>query len=122
MIIGRGLMAKALAGIDDDKYLFYVNGISNSVIEKITEDNFEASEITEIAQNIGNKIFVYFSTALVNVQENYARPYVLHKYKMECLTKELFSTYTIVRTSNLVGHNPWNKHTLFNFLFNSLEA
>jgi hypothetical protein len=121
MIIGRGLMAKALAGIDNDKYLFYVNGISNSVIERIEENNFEASEMKKIAQNIGNKTFVYFSTALVNIPGNYKQPYVLHKHTMECLTKELFSSYAIVGASNLVGHNPWNRHTLFNFLYNSLK-
>jgi dTDP-4-dehydrorhamnose reductase len=121
MIRGRGLLAKALTGIDSDKYFFYVNGISNSVVTFITEDNFEASELAEISKSVGNKIFVYFSTSQVNVKENYVRSYVQHKYKMECRTKELFPNYLIVRTSNLVGNNPWNTHTLFNFLYNSLK-
>ena len=122
MIKGRGLLAKALGLIDSDKYFFYVNGISNSVIDTIPENNFEASEIKEIAKNIGNKIFVYVSTIQVNAEENYKRPYVKHKFKMECLTKELFPNFIIVRTSNLVGNNPWNKHTLFNYLYNALTS
>lgn len=122
MIRGRGLLANALSCIDSDKYLFYVNGISNSVMDRIPEDNFEAGEIMEISKIMDNKIFVYFSTSQVNLKVNYSRPYVQHKYKMECLIKKVFSNYTIVRTSNLVGHNPWNKHTLFNFLYNSLKA
>ena len=122
MIKGRGLLANAFGLIDSDKYFFYVNGISNSVIDEISENNFEACEIKEIAKDIGNKIFVYVSTIQVNAKENYKRPYVKHKFKMECLTKELFLNYIIVRTSNLVGNNPWNKHTLFNYLYNSLTA
>lgn len=121
MIKGRGLLAKSLSGIDSSKYLFYVNGISNSVMHEIPKNNFEAVEIKEISKYIGNKIFVYFSTSQVNAKQNYSRPYVQHKYKMECLTKELFLNYVIVRTSNLVGHNPWNNHTLFNYLYYSLK-
>lgn len=121
MIIGRGLLGKALMKIDNDKYLFYVNGISNSVMEEIPDDNFEAQQIKEIAENIGDKTFIYLSTSQVNRKENFCRPYVLHKYKMEVLAANLFPNYIIVRTSNLVGNNPWNKHTLFNYLYNSLH-
>lgn len=114
-------MGNSLSAIDTDKYLFYVNGISNSVLETIEDDNFEAREIRQISKNIDDKIFIYFSTALVNVKENYTRPYVQHKYKMECLVERLFPNFRIIRTSNLVGQNPWNRHTLFNFLYKSLD-
>lgn len=120
MIKGRGLLAKALEPIDHQDYFFYVNGISNSIIDRIPENNSEESEIKAIAKSIGNKIFIYVSTIQVNAEENFNRPYVKHKLKMECLTKELFPNFIIVRTSNLVGNNPWNKHTLFNYLYNSL--
>ena len=122
MIIGRGLLGKALINIDSDKYLFYVNGISNSVIAEIPDDNFEAQQIKEIYEKIGDKTFIYLSTSQVNRKENFSRPYVLHKHKMEVLTTKLFANYIIVRTSNLVGNNPWNKHTLFNYLYNSLNV
>jgi len=122
MIKGRGLMANVLRKIDDDKYLFYVNGISNSVIHEIPENNFEYDEIMQLAEDIEDRIFVYVSTTQVNVQENHSRPYVRHKFKMECLVKDSFSNYLVVRTSNLVGNNPWNTHTLFNFLYNALMA
>lgn len=121
MIIGRGLLGKALINIDSEKYLFYVNGISNSVMEEIPDDNFEVQQIKEISEKIGDKTFIYLSTSQVNRKENFCRPYVLHKYKMENLTAKLFPNYIIVRTSNLVGNSPWNKHTLFNYLFNSLN-
>jgi dTDP-4-dehydrorhamnose reductase len=39
---------------------------------------------------------------------------------MEELVKQLFPDYAIIRTSNIIGNNPWNTHTLFNYLYNSL--
>ena len=121
MIIGRGLLANALRELDQESYLFYVNGISNSVIESIQEDNFEMNEIIAIARENYDKTFVYFSTIQVNAAENMERPYVIHKIKMEELIKRLFPDYVIIRTSNIVGNNPWNNHTLFNYLYYSLK-
>lgn len=122
MILGRGLLAKGVEKIDNDEYLFYTNGISNSVIGPIVEDNFEAQEIIKASNSIGSKIFIYFSTSQVNSKENHARPYVNHKYRMERLVAEKFERYLIIRTSNLVGFNLWNKTTLFNYLFFALSS
>jgi dTDP-4-dehydrorhamnose reductase len=41
---------------------------------------------------------------------------------MEELVKNLFPDNVIIRTSNIIGNNPWNTHTLFNYLYNSLKA
>src|SRR5690242_5688097 len=121
MIIGRGLLANALREIDQETYLFYVNGISNSVIKNIQENNFELNEIMSIAKKNHGKTFVYFSTIQLNSKDNYERTYVIHKIKMEELVKRLFPDYIIIRTSNIIGKNPWNTHTLFNYLYNSLK-
>jgi dTDP-4-dehydrorhamnose reductase len=121
MIIGRGLLAKSLVTINSDKYLYYVNGISNSVSE-IPDDNFESREIEQIAATIRDKVFIYFSTSQVNSITNRDRPYVKHKYAIECLVASRFPKYLIIRTSNLVGNNLWNETTLFNYLYNSLKA
>ena len=122
MIIGRGLLANVLAGIDDEKYLFYANGISNSVLCQIPRNNFEINEIENIAGKNEDKIFIYFSTSQVNSEKNHHRAYVKHKLFVEQLITNRFSKYLIVRTSNLVGNNPWNTHTLFNYLFNALHT
>ena len=122
MIKGRGLLAQALYKIDRDDFAFYVNGISNSVMADIPENNFEVLELTEMAKDIGDKLLIYFSTIQVNATENYSRPYVQHKIKMERLISNSFSNYIIIRTSNLVGNNSWNTNTLFNFLYHSLQA
>jgi dTDP-4-dehydrorhamnose reductase len=121
MIIGRGLLGSSLSAIDNDAYLFYANGISNSVLHSIPRNNFEINEIRELADKKGGRIFVYFSTCQVNSKLNKERPYVQHKMFIEDLIKKRFSKYLIIRTSNLVGNNKWNHHTLFNYLFNSLE-
>jgi len=120
MIVGRGLLANSLKFRDETSYLFYANGISNSVIDQIPSNNFEINEITDIAETIGERTFIYFSTSQVNSKTNLNRPYVKHKLFIENLIVSRFSKYLIIRTSNLVGNNLWNEHTLFNFLFNSL--
>ena len=112
MIIGRGLLANVLKEIDKDSYLFYANGISNSVLENIFKNNFEIKEIEDIAKRNEKKTFVYFSTSQVNAPQNHQRAYVKHKIFVEELIKKSFSNYLIVRTTNLVGNNPWNTHTL----------
>lgn len=122
MIIGRGLLGNSLATIDNDRYLFYVNGISNSVLHQIPKNNFEINEISGIADKKEERIFVYFSTSQVNSKLNQDRPYVKHKLFIEDLITKRFPRYLIIRASNLVGHNLWNKHTLFNYLYNSLTA
>jgi hypothetical protein len=121
MIIGRGLLATSLKEIDKDNVVFYANGVSDSTIENIADGNFEAEEIKCIAEQKAAKTFIYFSTIQVNAAENFERPYVIHKIKMEELVKCLFPDYLIIRTSNIIGNNPWNTHTLFNYLYNSLK-
>ena len=121
MIIGRGLLASALKEIDREQVVFYANGISNSTIDSIATDNFEAKQVLEIAAQRKVETFIYFSTIQVNAEENYDRPYVIHKIKMEELVRRDSQHYLIIRTSNIIGKNPWNSHTLFNYLYNSLK-
>lgn len=122
MIIGRGLLASALRGIDNDTCLFYANGISNSVLEDIPRNNFEIEEVKKISTENRERIFIYFSTSQVNSDLNHNRAYVKHKLYIEELIKKQFPNYLIIRTSNLVGFNPWNQHTLFNYLYHALTA
>ena len=122
MIVGRGLIGGGLKIIDAENVLFYANGISNSVLNEIPHDNFEIKELEAIAGNHPEKLFVYFSTSQVNSEKNHSRPYVKHKLSIEEFISRNFSRYLIVRTSNLVGFNPWNSHTLFNYLHHALAV
>jgi hypothetical protein len=122
LIIGRGLLANAVKRIDSKQFLYYANGISNSILPRIEKDNFEIRDLKEIAEKYPQKVFIYFSTCQINSDRNLSRPYVRHKILMEEFISKNFSDYLIVRTSNLVGFNPWNPHTLFNFLNHALAV
>jgi len=122
MIVGRGLLANALEELDDESCLFYANGISNSILENIPKHNFEIQEIEEIAKKQQGELFIYFSTSQVNSKANHDRAYVKHKLYLENFIAHNFANYLIVRTTNLVGHNPWNTHTLFNYLYHAITV
>ena len=108
--------------LDEDNYLFYANGISNSVLENIPRHNFEIKEIEAIAKKQKDKKFIYFSTSQVNSAANHDRAYVKHKVHLEKLIIQHFPHYLIIRTTNLVGNNPWNTHTLFNYLYHAITV
>lgn len=63
MIIGRGLLAKGLIEINEEKYLLYANCISNSVLESIPRNNFEINAIEGITKQDDGKMFIYCSTS-----------------------------------------------------------
>lgn len=121
MIIGRGLIGNALSIYDNGDFVFYVNGISNSSISYISKDsNKEVVELKKILKRYPSKILVYFSTCMVNSINEFSNNYINHKYNIELFIQQNFINYLIIRTSNLVGNNAWNKNTLFNFLANSI--
>lgn len=122
MIIGRGLLANAVKEINSEHTLFYVNGISNSVMDQFEKNNFEIKELEAIANDYPDKLLIYFSTCQLNSERNHSRPYVKHKLFIEDFISNHFSDYLIIRTSNLVGFNPWNLHTLFNYLNHALAV
>ena len=122
MIIGRGLVANAVKGINSNELIFYANGISNSVLDEFDKNNFEIKELEAIANYHPDPLLVYLSTSQVNSPINQSRPYVKHKLFVEEFISNHFAHYVIVRTSNLVGYNPWNCHTLFNYLHHALAV
>lgn len=119
-ILGRGLLAKALEKIDNGNFVFYANGLSNSVVNELPEKNFERNDLEMLSAHYSSKPIIYFSTVQCNSEGNFDREYVRHKLNMEKLIAERWDNYLIVRTSNLVGNNPWNTHTLFNYLYQAL--
>lgn len=122
MIIGRGLLANAVKAIDAKQALFYANGISNSLINRFEKNSFEIKELEALANDHADKLIIYFSTCQLNSERNHSRPYVKHKLFIENFISKNFNDYIIVRTSNLVGFNPWNTHTLFNYLNHALAV
>lgn len=122
MIVGRGLIARALKILDARDIVFYANGISNSVMDQFEKNNFEIKQLEAIANDYPDILFIYFSTCQLNSERNHSRPYVKHKLFIEDFISKNFKDYVIIRTSNLVGFNPWNTHTLFNYLNHALAV
>jgi len=120
MIIGNGLIAKALLKIDNPNIVFIAAGVSDSSCNDSNNFLREENLVKRILEENKNKLIVYFSTysiydlALVN------SPYVLHKLSIEKLISESEHKYIISRISNVVGvgGNPKN---LFNHIFFSIK-
>jgi nucleoside-diphosphate-sugar epimerase len=102
MIIGNGLIAKALK--DKDGITYFASGVSNS--NETRQSEFDREE--KLLRSVKSPI-VYFSTTPKN-----DNPYILHKRKMESIVKES-KDYTILRVQYICG-NGGNPTNLFNFL------
>jgi hypothetical protein len=113
MIIGTGDLAQVLKTVDNDQFLFFASGVSNSQEKKESEYRREISLLLKQPRNYK---LVYFSSLCVF----YAKTrYAGHKKEMEELVKLEFPWYTIIRIGNISwGNNP---HTLINFLRNKIK-
>lgn len=115
MVIGNGLLATRFGSYkDNDRYLVFAAGVSNS---KSKDPEDYAREI-EFLQNCLDKhpdlIFVYFSTCSVYDPEEQNSVYVKHKLAVEKLIESKQASYIIFRVSNVVAHSR-NPNTLLNY-------
>lgn len=105
MKLGAGDIASVVP--DDDRFLFFFSGVSNS--QETRESEFSRERDLLLAQD-RNAHIVYCSTLAVFYGDT---AYVHHKKMMEGLIKGLFPRYCILRIGNITwGNNP---HTLINF-------
>jgi hypothetical protein len=111
MIIGHGDVAKAI--IDDERFLFFASGVSNS---QETEKRAFQREVNLLMEQDRNRHIVYFGSLSIFYADT---PYSRHKKAMEELVKSRFKAWTIVRLGNIAwGSNP---NTLINFLKARIE-
>lgn len=120
MIIGNGLIAKALKSIDRENILFFASGVSNSLETRDSEFEREGSLLKSTIENNPEKIFIYFSTCSIYDSSKNNSYYVLHKLKMEQMIADLCEQYYILRISNAVGKGG-NPNLLVNYLVASVE-
>jgi len=120
MIVGTGLIAKALKDIDVENILYFASGVSNSLETRNSEFEREFSLLKHSIENNPERKFVYFSTLSVNDQSKQHSQYVLHKLEIENYIKNNVKKYLILRIGNIVG-NGGNPNTLFNFLKNQIS-
>jgi nucleoside-diphosphate-sugar epimerase len=116
MIVGNGLIAKTLAGIEHSGFTIFASGVSNS--SELNPDAFNREINLLLEQNKG-KTLVYFSTCSVNDESLQETAYVKHKLTIESLIKNTFKDYIILRLPTVVGATN-NPHTFFNHFKNKV--
>lgn len=121
MVIGKGLVGKAFEEYkNDDEFLIFASGVSNSKLS--TDNDFlrEHELLTESIKNNRSKKLVYFSTCSIEDPDLKNTPYSKHKLAMEELIKTNAEKYFIFRLSNLAGHTD-NQHTILNFFYQHIK-
>ncbi|WP_426476879.1 hypothetical protein ACP3T3_16360 [Chryseobacterium sp. CBSDS_008] len=115
MIIGNGIIAKAVKSYDRENILFFASGVSNSLETRPSEFEREFSLLKRIHSENKEKKLIYFSTLSILDQSKQKSPYVIHKKEIENYIKTYSENYLILRIGNIVGKGG-NPNTLFNFL------
>lgn len=121
MIIGNGLIAKALIEIDAPEMVFFASGVSNSLENNDAVFQREVDLLTNIIEENKDKKIIYFSTLSIDDSSKKDSFYILHKLNVEKYIAENCENYLILRIGNIVG-NGGNPATLFNFLKDKINS
>ena len=120
MIVGNGLIAKALADLDTDDVIIFASGVSNSLETRISEFERENTLLQNIISENPEKKLVYFSTLSIADATKQGNLYIQHKLAIEKYIQENCSNFVILRIGNIIGKGG-NPNTLFNFLKNKIQ-
>ena len=117
MVIGNGLLAKRFESYQqDDRFLIFASGVSNSKTKNPDVYSRETVLLGEMIRQHPGKIIVYFSTCSIYDPDEKQSAYVLHKLHIEDIIRSTASSYFIFRVSNVAGRSP-NPNTLLNYFF-----
>lgn len=117
MVIGNGLLASRFMSYkEDDRYLIFASGVSNSKMKNPEAYAREIALLTKAIQEHRDKKMVYFSTCSIYDPEEVSSPYVRHKLDIENIIQTTASQYAIFRVSNVAGKTS-NPNTLLNYFF-----
>ena len=109
MVVGNGLISKSFDDyIDNEDYLIYASGVSDSSEDRDSEYDREFNLIKNHIST--NSKFIYFSTI-----NNGDSKYFLHKRNMEKYIIDNSNNYLIFRLPNVVGDGG-NINNIFNYL------
>jgi len=120
MVIGNGLIASAFMADykDDNKFVIFAAGVSNSFETNIKEFDREINLLTSTLSQNKDKHFVYFSSFIdSNIMK---RKYLEHKLNIEKIIRESQNYYTILKLPQVIGRGG-NSHELVNFIINKLK-
>jgi len=122
IIFGNGFIAKNLKKLHlPNSFFIYAAGVSNS---NVKQNKFYLREIRQF-NNIKKKIdpkkmFVYISSLSVENKSLKNDKYVKNKLIIENIIKKEVKNYIIIRLPQVVGKNR-NKHTITNFIYNTIK-
>ncbi len=121
MIVGNGMIARAMRNIDNNNLLIFASGVSNSLETDKKAYEREYNLLKEVVSKFPDKKLIYFSTCSIYDAYRQQDMYVSFKLKIESFIKNNVSKYIIFRVGNIVatGGNPGN---LINFLTTSIVS
>ncbi len=121
MVVGNGLIAKKFIDyIDNDSFLIFASGVSNSKNANADEYQKEFSLLEKNIEKNAEKTFVYFSTCSIEDPSLKNSPYVIHKKNIEKHITNTCKKFIIFRLSNVVGQTK-NPHTIFNYFIEKIK-
>lgn len=104
MVIGNGMIAKRFSSYqDNDKFILFASGVSNSKNIDLSEYNRETELLKKTVTENPGKTLVYFSTCSIYDPEEQTGLYVRHKIEKEDYIRQYADRYFIFRVSNIVG-------------------
>lgn len=117
MVIGNGMIARRFSAYrDDDRFLVFASGVSNSKTHDAAAYERESGLLKEAIAAHPEKTIVYFSTCSIYDPVEKESRYALHKQEMESFIGQNAGSYYIFRVSNLAGRSA-NPNTILNFLY-----
>ncbi len=118
MIVGNGIIANIFrSNFNDDTYLIFASGVSDSTEENINEFNREEKLLLEMIDKYPNLKLIYFSSIFCGLKFD---RYYTHKMKMESLIIKNSKDFLIFRLPQVIGNGGNNKN-LFNFFIDSIR-
>jgi nucleoside-diphosphate-sugar epimerase len=121
MVIGNGLLARRFEAYkDDDKFLVFASGLSNSKTKDTKAFEREVSMLRENINEHPGKIIVYFSTCSMYDPGEKDSPYVQHKLNIENIIQANAGKYFIFRASHLTGKSS-NPNTVLNYFYQHIK-
>lgn len=118
MIVGNGVIGNRFRyNFNDDDYLIFASGVSNSTEENINQFYREENLLLKMIDDYPDLKIVYFSSILCDVNDN---KYYNHKLNMENIIIKKSKRFLIFRLPQIVGNNG-NVKNIFNFFTNSIR-
>jgi nucleoside-diphosphate-sugar epimerase len=117
MIVGNGLIAKKFKGIDGEKFIFFLSGVSNSLCEDSDQFKRETQLIKFYIKKYPEKTIIYLSTTSIEYKKT---KYTDHKKEIEGILENSKVNHYIFRIPQIIGFGG-NENNFFNFIAKKIK-